>query len=416
MSGYRTPSYGKHKQSGQARVVLFDRVTKRRKHVLLGAYGSPESHLKYANVIKQWEDAGRVLDHSAPPSTEPAGRRDDYSIGALMLDYWISEKKRYGLREDEKPRGRLWNIRSALRSCRRVCGTENVLSFGPRRLMDVRAWMIGEGHCRQTINDRTKIVVSAFRWAVVCERLPADRLVALEAVPNLRKGESGVPEGGKLSVVPLAHVDAIREHVSPQVRALIDLQLYTGARAGEIVIMRPCDLDVTGKVWIYMPEHHKGDWRENDGKSTTNEGTRKIYLGPRAQKAAAPYLSRGLMDYMFSPEEAEAERRRHQREARKSHPSTNKTRDASREKNNKKFNAHYTVASYRCAILRACKKVGVPRWTPHQLRHTASTLIRKEHGLEAASLVLGHGSALITDAIYAERDAGLAMRVVEKYG
>ena len=46
------------------------------------------------------------------------------------------------------------------------------------------------------------------------------------------------------------------------------------------------------------------------------------------------------------------------------------------------------------------------RWHPHQLRHTAATNIRRQFGLEAAQLVLGHASSKITDAIYAERDLG----------
>lgn len=43
------------------------------------------------------------------------------------------------------------------------------------------------------------------------------------------------------------------------------------------------------------------------------------------------------------------------------------------------------------------------RWTPHQLRHAAATRIRKAAGLEAAAVVLGHSSAVLTDA---KRHAG----------
>jgi len=44
------------------------------------------------------------------------------------------------------------------------------------------------------------------------------------------------------------------------------------------------------------------------------------------------------------------------------------------------------------------------RFGPARLRHNAATAIRAEHGLEAAQLVLGHSSAVVTDAVYAERD------------
>ena len=56
------------------------------------------------------------------------------------------------------------------------------------------------------------------------------------------------------------------------------------------------------------------------------------------------------------------------------------------------------------------------RWHPHQLRHTAGTLIRQEFGLEAAQLALGHSSAKVTDAVYAERDAARVIEVMKRIG
>ena len=56
------------------------------------------------------------------------------------------------------------------------------------------------------------------------------------------------------------------------------------------------------------------------------------------------------------------------------------------------------------------------RWHPHQLRHTAGTLIRREFGLEAAQLALGHSSAKVTDAVYAERDAARVIEVMKRIG
>ena len=40
------------------------------------------------------------------------------------------------------------------------------------------------------------------------------------------------------------------------------------------------------------------------------------------------------------------------------------------------------------------------RWHPNQLRHTFATRVRKQHGLEAAQVLLGH-SKLDTTALYA---------------
>ena len=73
----------------------------------------------------------------------------------------------------------------------------------------------------------------------------------------------------------------------------------------------------------------------------------------------------------------------------------------------------YGVDSYRRAISRACEKTGIAPWHPHQLRHNAATRIRKECGLEAAQVMLGHSRADITE-VYAQRDAEKAREVAAK--
>jgi site-specific recombinase XerC len=57
----------------------------------------------------------------------------------------------------------------------------------------------------------------------------------------------------------------------------------------------------------------------------------------------------------------------------------------------------------------------IPHWHANQLRHSAATEIRQRFGLEAAQVALGHSSADVTQ-IYAERDMGLASRVMEQVG
>ena len=55
------------------------------------------------------------------------------------------------------------------------------------------------------------------------------------------------------------------------------------------------------------------------------------------------------------------------------------------------------------------------RWHPHQLRHNAATNLRKEFGLEAARIILGHRSAAITE-VYAELDQQNAIEAMLKIG
>jgi integrase len=55
------------------------------------------------------------------------------------------------------------------------------------------------------------------------------------------------------------------------------------------------------------------------------------------------------------------------------------------------------------------------RWHPNQLRHSFATRVRKEHGLEAAQVLLGHARADVTQ-VYAEKNHELAAAVAAKIG
>ena len=65
-------------------------------------------------------------------------------------------------------------------------------------------------------------------------------------------------------------VQAILPHVATPVVAMIKLQLLTGMRPGEVVILRACDLDMTGAIWLYRPGSdqargvHKTAWRDHE--------------------------------------------------------------------------------------------------------------------------------------------------------
>ncbi len=55
------------------------------------------------------------------------------------------------------------------------------------------------------------------------------------------------------------------------------------------------------------------------------------------------------------------------------------------------------------------------RLSPNQLRHSFATKVRREHGLEAAQVLLGHAMADVTQ-VYAERDTEKAAAVALKIG
>lgn len=61
------------------------------------------------------------------------------------------------------------------------------------------------------------------------------------------------------------------------------------------------------------------------------------------------------------------------------------------------------------------RRQGNPCRGPHQLRHNAATNVRREFGLEAAQLLLGHAKADVTQ-LYAEVNELKAIEVAQKIG
>jgi len=57
----------------------------------------------------------------------------------------------------------------------------------------------------------------------------------------------------------------------------------------------------------------------------------------------------------------------------------------------------------------------LPLWHPNQLRHSMATELRREAGLDAARVVLGHRSPTTTE-IYAEVDVQKAAELMARLG
>jgi integrase len=70
-------------------------------------------------------------------------------------------------------------------------------------------------------------------------------------------------------------------------------------RPGEVIALRTCDLDTTGRIWCYMPASHKTEHHDRP---------RMIYLGPQAQEVLRPWLRTALQEFLFQPREAVARR------------------------------------------------------------------------------------------------------------
>ena len=293
--------------------------------------------------------------------------------------------------------------------------------------------MITKRLSRRYINGLVDCIRGMFRWGAGEQLVSASVPQALAAVAGLRRGKTEARETSPVLPVDDATVEATLPHLPETIADMVRVQRLTGMRPQEVCLLRPRDLDRSGDVWIFRPQWHK---TEHHGRG------RIVLIGPQAQAILLRYLARDADMYCFRPVDSEAKRRAAQHAVRKtllSHgnrPGTNVKRHPRVQPGDR-----YDVAAYRRAIHRACdlafchpEMLGVNerelsasqlielkkwrsshRWSPNRLRHAAATTIRKQFGLEAAQVILGHAAANITE-LYAERDLAKGVEVARLLG
>jgi integrase len=402
----KIPKYSLHASSGQARVVVNG------KHIYLGKYGSAESHKKYSQIIAELASGSL-----ASLSDLPSGQFDDLSIDELLLRYLQFARSYYS--ENGKPSKEYRCMMDAVKHLRPRFGDSFANEFGPRKLAIVREDMISQGLARTLINNRINRIRRVFKWAVSMELIPPGVFQAICTLEGLKYGRSNARESKPVQAVADDQIERVAAIASPQIRAMILLQRYTGMRPGEVVVMRPCDIDRSQSPWIYEPFEHKNKYRGH---------RREVPLGPKSQELLTPFLNREATAYLFSPQEAELWRNEQRRQSRKSKitPSQASRKPKSRPKRAKRDG--YDVDSYRRAIrycqmklrreqqlLPADQRVEIELWHPHQLRHQFATVVRRELGAEAVQVGLGHKSTNLVD-LYAEKDRAAALSIARKLG
>jgi integrase len=421
------PNASHHKASGQAVVRLSG------KDHYLGAWHSAAARGNYERLVSEWLARGRL----------PLEPTEGLTVNELILAYDDHCLEYY--RKDGRPTTELDSTRSAMRPLTELYGRTPSSEFGPLALKGVRDRMVKNGWCRNVVNKQVGRVKRLFRWAVENELVPPGTYHALQAIGGLRRGRSNARETVPVRPVPVTTLVATTPFLPPPVHAMVELQLLTGMRPGEACAMRACDLDISGRVWIYRPATHK----------TEHHGThREIYVGPKAQEVIKPYLKLDTQAYLFSPAQAEEARNAERRRNRQSPVTPCQARRKRKPRRKRPWGDHYNVDAYRRAIQRACQKafplpahfgrrllpngkvesyrawrdrltpeeqMGIRAWRrqhtwhPHQLRHNAATNLRREHGVELARIILGHATAFTTE-IYAEVDRREAIEIIARIG
>lgn len=338
--------------TGQARVRING------KDIYLGPFDSPESKERYREVLQEWGCGEKIVV--------------SVRIGILCLRYLEHAKEYY--QKNGRQTSEVSAIQVALRFLTGNLRFKNmpVRDFKTASLLEVRDAMVKKQFIRKSINCHVNRIRRMFAWGVERELVKPEQLIVLKTVVGLKQGRSRAVESEPIGPVSMAHVDATKDFLRPVVWGMIQLQLLTGMRPGEVRLMRLADINRSGDVWEYVPSEHKTQHR---GKQ------RRIYIGPDGQKVLQPFLKADQTRYVFES----------------------------------KPGKRYGKDSFIKAVSRSCEETGIPSWSPNRLRHTAATEIRRQFGLEASRTILGHTTSDVTQ-IYAERDFEAARSVIRKIG
>lgn len=357
--------------------------------VYLGRFETSESHERYQCLIGEWR-AG----HGGTPAPDAV-----LTVSEVILRY-MRFAEDYYRHPDGTPTDEQTGIRLAMRPLRELYSRAVAAEFGPVKLEAVQHRMIADMLSRGVINQRIGRIKRMFKWAARKELIPGGVYPELQTLPGLRAGRTEAKDHPPIQPVPADDVAAIEPHVSSVVWAMVQLQLLTGCRPSEVCGLRLVDIDMSGDVWLAHPRHHK----------TAHRGhVCEIFVGSRCQEVLQPFMSRPVGAHMFSARESVADlASRHGTHRRPDQrPSPRKTRRIVRD--------HFDRNGYRRAVERGCKKAGIPTWTPHRLRHSRGTEVRRLFGLEAAQVALGHKHANVTE-VYAETNRELGFRVAAEIG
>jgi integrase len=261
------------------------------------------------------------------------------------------------------------NLRATLRRLARHAPDTPAASFRSSALIGWRDGLVAGGTIsRPHINRMVHQVRRMYRWAVESELVAPDTLTSLQAVRPLKAGRTSAPEPTPVRGVSVDDIRATIPHLPPTVGAMVELMRLTGARTGEVRQMRAGEIEMATPVWIFRPSSHKS---AHHGKS------RQIPLDDPCQAIVMPRLLPFVPDsFVF--------------------PSTH--------------GGCYAEGSIRNAVAIACKRAGVARWHPHQIRHAYLTAVR--HALpddpDAWRAAAGH-EHLRTTEIYAAADTRRAI-------
>lgn len=369
----------KYRRNGDGRAF----VQYRNKRTYLGTHGTPESERRYrAFVAALFRDPVPVADVSL------------VTVAQVVEQYLRHAEIYYST--DGRPSQEFTNVKNSVVDFLTLFNSELVSGLGPKHLLQLQKELVKAGYARTSINSRVGRVKRFLRWAAANELIPRGVIDGMWAVDGLRAGRTEARETDPVTAISMDHVSATLAHTTPTVAAMIQVQYLCGMRPAEVCQMRACDIDMTGKIWMYRPAQHKNAWR----KQVLIKAIPSL-----AQQLLKPFLTSDLTAYLFNPRDSVRFWAQSRPRKTKVWPYEQKQRKAAAAKS-AQLPTRYTTSSYgkaiRHAVARANKAgVDIPFWSPNQLRHAIATDVSRRLGLQAASRWLGHAK-VDTTGLYVE--------------
>lgn len=263
---HRIPGLKLHKPSGNAYVRLDGRM------VYCGRHGSAESQTRYERAVAECLGRDRT-----PAAAGPS------PIVAEVLSAFMRHAMAYYRSPTGEPTGKARNFADAIKPLHRLYDDLPAKDFTAGELKAVRGAMVADGLARKTINTRVNRLRRIWKWAAAEGMVPASVYVELQTLDPLRRNRTEAREAPRVVPVAEERVRATLPHLPRPVAAMVELQLLTGCRVGEVLAMRGGEIDRTVEPWEYRPGSHKNDHR-GDGRN------RVTPPGPRARAILGPFM------------------------------------------------------------------------------------------------------------------------------
>lgn len=326
------------------------RVIVHGKTLYLGKHNSPESWRRYQQIRTAY-DAG---------VTDPGMTLGD--VCKRFFDEYVDV--RFAHNKDERD-----VFRAAIDRTVKLFGPWPAAGFSPACYDTLRKAMQKQGLASTTIAHYLRRVRVMLRWAAQLHLVAPQVIYLIESAPSLPSADVRKPE--QVKGVSDADFQATLQFISPKVRDMLLIQRMTGMRPGEIRLMRASEVDTSTDIWVYSPSRHKTAHR---GK------TRIVGLNREAMRILEQHLKQA------------------------------------------RPGGHVFVSSAGlpfttdrlCQIVKAaCKRAGVPQWSPNQLRHAFAAEVDAKLGRLSTSKLMGHAKP-DTTALYVDRDLKEIVRLTQE--